>query len=84
MSPPWKVRAQRAIAQLAATGDEFAADDVLLECNLRPPRRPSQLSAAFRVAQRAGVIRAVGVRRSERPSRRGGKVRVWVGTGTES
>jgi hypothetical protein len=79
MSTSWAVRAQRAIASLAATGEPFAADDVIVECKLPMPRRPQQLSAAFRVASRHGVIRPVGVRRSTMPNRRGGLVRVWVG-----
>lgn len=82
MTASWAARAQRAIAQLAATGEPFAADDVLVECQLPAPRRPQELGAAFRVAARAGVIEPVGVRPSTTTSRRGGITRVWVGTGS--
>jgi hypothetical protein len=79
----WAVRARRAIAQLAATGEPFAADDLLVECGLPKPRKRGQLGVAFKVARRAGVIREAGFRRSTTPSRRGGITRLWVGTGSE-
>lgn len=78
---PWRRRAERWIAEMAATGQEFAADD-LYEA-LGPPVASSSQSVGslFLKAARDGIIESVGARASKRADRNASLIRVWKGTG---
>lgn len=74
--PDYVEDALEAIERLAATGQDFGADEV--RALLGGVSRPS-LGAAFRRASSLGLIRPVGVRSSSSVSRHGGLQRVWRG-----
>jgi hypothetical protein len=73
----WKDAADAAIAQLAASGVEFTADDIRAICG--PPSRPNAVGSRFQAAARRGLIRMVGTRIATRPSLQSCLVRVWRG-----
>ncbi len=73
----WASCCDAAIAYLAARDIPFSADDVL---ELIPaPDRPCRIGARIHAAVRAGVVRLVGYRLSNRPSRRRGVQRTCRG-----
>jgi hypothetical protein len=76
---PWRDRAEAGIIQLADSGREFSADDLV--ALVGPPVSSSQnaIGPVFAWAAREGLIECVGFRQSERSSRRGGITRVWRG-----
>lgn len=73
-----RVRAalETVIRDLAATGQEFTADQVRQQVD---PASPQLLGAAFSRAARDGIIVCVGATTSASPSRHGGLLRVWRG-----
>jgi hypothetical protein len=73
----WRDAAQEALAELAASGLEFTADD--LRDRVGEPMSPNALGAAIRAASAADLIRHVGYRRSRRISRHAGVIGVWKG-----
>jgi len=77
LDPDWESEAWTAIHDLARSGLEFAADDLLWIVG--PPRSAGSTGALFRRAARSGLIRPVGVTRSTRLSRHGGLQRIWKG-----
>ena len=79
-SQEWRDCCDQAIDELAATGREFVASDIML-LGVPDPANPNSLGGAFHRASRAGVIRCVGFAPSRRPSVHASIVRVWVGTG---
>lgn len=67
-----------AIRRAAATpGGTFTADELQAAHGL--PDLGNSLGGIFMAAHRAGLIRRVGYRPSEKPSRAGGVVAVWTG-----
>lgn len=75
--PIWADAAQEALAELAASGVEFTADD--LRDLAGEPESSGALGAVFRGAAAAGRIRLVGYRRSRRLLRHAGILGVWRG-----
>lgn len=75
--PSWADAAQEALAELAASGAAFTADD--LRDRVGAPSSSGALGAAFRAAAAADLIRHVGYRRSRRISRHAGVIGVWTG-----
>ena len=81
----WRQRAWTVLCDLAASGEEFTADDVLDRAGHPDERhqanaRNSAIGALFRDAAKAGLIMQVGrTVRSRQPKRKGGMVQVWVG-----
>jgi hypothetical protein len=69
--------ALRAIRTLAASGLEFAADEVRILTT--PTSSTGVLGAAFRQAHKLGWIRPVGARASRLASRHAGLQRTWRG-----
>lgn len=74
----WWSTAMSAVRHLASTGVEFDAFDVT-ELGVPEPDATGRYGALFNAAAKAGVIEAVGYRRSRRPGRSGGSCRVWRG-----
>lgn len=62
----WKARADAAIRELAASGQEFNAEDVRAIAG--SPSRPNAFGSRFLAAARAGLIVKTGYRNSTRPS----------------
>jgi hypothetical protein len=73
----WKARADRAIRELAASGQDFGAEDVRAIAG--NPSRPNAFGSRFLAAARAGLIVKVGYRNSLRPSLHSHPVAVWRG-----
>jgi hypothetical protein len=71
----WKDDCIATIIALSLAQPEFSADDVARE--MRPPNRPSQVGAAFRSAQKQGLIESVGYRKSTSKTRNSGSHQVW-------
>ena len=78
--PEWWDRTDRAIDQMARSGEEFTADDPAFRFLAEVAPGPGALGAAFRSAAAGGRIRSVGYVRSTRPSRHGAPIAVWVGS----
>ena len=74
----WWSTAMSGVKHLARVGIEFDAYDVT-ELGVPEPYNSNRRGAMFNAAARAGVIEAVGYRRSRRPGRSGGSCRVWRG-----
>lgn len=73
----WKRAADRAIEQLAATGEPFTAEDV--RRMVGDPSRPNAFGSRFLAAARSGLVHKVGYRPSSRPHRHTNPIAVWVG-----
>jgi len=71
----WGTDAVATIVGLSLAFPEFSSDDLRRE--MRPPNRPSQIGAAFRSAQKQGLIEAVGYKKSTSKTRNNGSHRVW-------
>lgn len=79
-----------AIRSLARTGAPFSADDLwggpfgfgdAPDPELKHSDvKPQEVGAAFRRAATHGFIRLLDYKKSKRKERRGGLVRVWIGT----
>lgn len=76
--PWWWDCAMRAVAHLAASGEQFDAYDIT-KLGVPDPDHPARWGALFRSARAGGLIVPVGFRESCRPSRAGGVCRVWRG-----
>ena len=74
----WKAKADFAIEQLAASGQEFTAENVRLVAG--DPSRPNAFGARFLAAKRAGLIRHVGYKNATRPSRHTHPIKIWIST----
>lgn len=74
----WWEHGMRTIGEFALTGREFVPDDVTDV--IGAPDHVNRVGALFAAASKAGLIEAVGMRRSTRPSRHGNRVCVWRGT----
>lgn len=73
----WKAVAWQAIVELANAGADFTSDAVWEKVGFSPPE-PRALGPLLLRAQRAGMIRPSGERRSsERAVRHAGPVTVW-------
>ena len=72
----WKDDCIATIIALSLAQESFSSDDVRRE--LRPPNRSSQIGAAFRSAQKQGLIEAVGYKKSTSKTRNNGSHRVWA------
>lgn len=73
----WKEAADAAIAQLAASGQEFTAEDVREVAG--DPEHFNAMGARFGAAAQAGLIRYVRHAPSSRPTLHRCAIRVWVG-----
>jgi hypothetical protein len=82
--PSWRVRAERALHDLAATGRPFTADDLIgmvghPDDSHQANAGNNQIGAVFRDAAKEGLIVGTGYARSRQPRRKGGMIRVWEG-----
>jgi hypothetical protein len=81
----WRQRAWTVLLDLAASGDEFTADDVLDRAGHPDDRHEanganSAIGSLFRRAHKERLIMPTGrVVRSRQPKRKGGMIQVWVG-----
>lgn len=75
----WRLACEHAIADLAASGREFTADDVTDRIGPALGSATGGMGAMFRKMVTAGVIQPVGYRQSRRAERHGSVVRVWRG-----
>lgn len=73
----WRVLADEAIGDLARTGREFSADNLVLRVG--EPPVPNMLGGVFLAAAKRGLIRGVGYRPGTRPAAHARVQRVWVG-----
>lgn|GEM_PF-4133388 len=81
----WRMAARDRMKELAESGTSFTADDITDVCGLPPVTgSPNAVGGLFIVASRAGLIEAVGVSRSRRPSRHAGLQRCWKGTTSQA
>lgn len=76
----WRAAAERVLADLAATGAPFDAEDVRRQVGTLASS-PNAIGSLFSRAARAGLIVTVGYRVASRAERAGGLLRVWRGTG---
>ena len=74
----WKHAWEQAIALLASIGDPFTSDDVRAIAG-EPWDHPNACGSLFHKAARAGVIRAIGYRKSERARLHSHPLTLWVG-----
>lgn len=79
LSSDWRDKAAEAMAELAATGEEFSADDLVEKVG--PPPHPNMLGPTFGNAARADLINAVGFRQATRASAHARVQRTWKGKG---
>lgn len=75
----WKVAADQAIVDLAATGRLFDAEDVRRIVGAPVAASPNAFGARFNAARARGVIVPVGYRTAQRPEAHGRPVRTWRG-----
>lgn len=77
----WHVAAHRIMADLAATGHPFTADDFRELMGDNQPHHPNAIGSFFRVCRKDGLIRPTGLFVDARtPSRHRAAIRQWVGT----
>lgn len=74
----WRIACDGAIADLAATGEPFTAEDVRERVGVMTGRE-SAMGGAFRAAAREGLILAAGWRTASRPEAHQRALRVWRG-----
>jgi hypothetical protein len=77
----WLEVALGAIAELAATGQDFSAEEIRARASAGPST--GSMGAAFKLAVAARLIVRVGYRPSKFPSRHGAVVAVWRGRSRE-
>lgn len=75
----WRDRADFEIRMRAMTGEEFTAQEIRAVVG-DPPGHPNAMGARFMAAARAGLIRKVDYRPSDRPSLHRHHIAVWIGT----
>ncbi len=80
---PWKLAAERALADLAASGREWTSDDLLERVGLPIASSRNTVGAVIQAAVKRGDIEPVGYTQSTRPSAHGRVIRVWRGRGRE-
>lgn len=79
-SQDWWSRASRAVDYLASTGRPFTAYDLVQQCGIEEPDRPSsQWGSLFSAKRSQGVIEHAGFVRSPRPSVKGSACSQWIG-----
>ena len=71
----WADDAIATIIGLSLAHESFSSDDLRRE--LRPPNRPSQYGAAFRSAQKQGLIESAGFKKSTSKTRNAGSHQIW-------
>lgn len=77
---PWRAVADRAIADLAARGEPFSAEDV---CRLAGrPAKANAVGARISAAARSGRIVRSGFAKAVRPERHSNVMALWVGRRT--
>lgn len=81
---PWKRLAQRALSELAASGQPFTAEDLRERVGRPLGSHDSALSSLFGNAARRNEIVACGYTQATRAEARGRVLRVWRGTGVEA
>lgn len=74
----WRDCAWRVLEQLAKSGREFQARD-LVDCGVPEPAHPNHWGSLLYAARQAGLVERVGFAQSKRPETRGSIVRVWRG-----
>lgn len=74
----WSKAAEQAIRDLAASGDEFTAEDVRAIVGA-PFGSHNAMGSRFGHAAKTGVIRRIGSRQSTRPEAAGRWLAVWRG-----
>lgn len=75
----WKTECDAAIEQLAATGQEFQAADLVEQGLVREPAHPSQWGPRFQAAARREVIESVSAAPSKRATVHKSLCRTWRG-----
>jgi len=79
----WSIEARLALLQLAKSGKEFTADDLIqlvgLPAGSEAINGNNAVGALFRYHHRLGTIKHKGFTASSRPGNHGRHVRVWVG-----
>lgn len=75
----WAGICDAAIEQLAATGEEFTAYDLVTRLDVPEPPHPNHWGRRLQIASRRGVIAKVRYCRSHRRTVAGSAVAVWVG-----
>lgn len=84
--PEWAERAKTTIQQLASTGENFTADDIIQRVGL-PTRylgmnANNAVGAAVSASARRKEIKRVGFTTANRASSHGRVLSIWRGTGT--
>lgn len=75
----WKALAERAIAELAATGQPFTAEDLRERVGRPLGSSDNCMGAVFGTAARAGIIEPIAYTQAKRPEAAGRVLRVWRG-----
>lgn len=78
---PWRRRAERWIVEMASTGIEFSADDLMATLGRPVASSPQSIGSLFLSASKRGLIRKTGYQASRNPSRNASVIATWVGTG---
>lgn len=76
----WADEAIRAIEAEARTGRTFDGWQLQQRQGLEDPPSSQQWGSVFHVAARRGIIQEAGFHITNRPTRRGGITRVWIGS----
>lgn len=79
LASDWRAKAATAMDELAASGEEFSADQLVEKAG--PPPHPNMLGPTFANAARADLINAVGFRQATRASAHARIQRTWKGKG---
>jgi hypothetical protein len=80
--PSWADMAWSELVDLARSGYEFSADDLIARTG--PAPSPGAIGAVIRQASRTGLITATGYQTSKRVSRHNGVQRIWIGRRSET
>jgi hypothetical protein len=80
--PIWTDMAWDELVDLARSGYEFSADDLIARTG--PAPSPGAIGAVIRQASRTGLITAIGYQTSRRVSRHNGLQRIWIGRRSET
>ncbi|WP_113717296.1 hypothetical protein [Arthrobacter dokdonensis] len=76
----WADEAIQAIEAEARTGRTFDAYQLQQRQGVADPPSVQQWGSVFKTAARRGIIQQAGFHITNRPTRRGGITRVWVGS----
>lgn len=76
----WAEEAIRAIEAEARTGQPFDGYAVQQHQGLEDPPSCQQWGSVFKTAARRGIIHECGFHITNRPTRRGGITRLWIGS----